>query len=100
MIVIADCHEKISRADCQFGGRIFDGIDFAVYINNWLDGSADIRRLFNAENDERYVDHRKLQFENVESCKIRVRYYSCAPDNRVIWRSTQEISYAGIHCFE
>lgn len=93
MIEISDCYEKISCADCQYGAHVFDGKNFSIYVNNWLDVDGEIRDLFSKKNEQGYVGNCNLVFRDVARCEIRTKYYSDDDNGRVIWTPAQNISY-------
>lgn len=97
MKIVNDCWESLAAHDCQYGGYIFNGNDFSIYVSNWLFVSGDLASIFSRFNEAGCVGHCVLRFLNVSRVSLETKTYQRS-GSEVFWSEPviSELSGVGV----
>lgn len=84
MKIVSDCWDSLAAHDCQYGGYIFTGSEFSIYVNSWLFAPGDLVSIFSRFNEVGCVGHCVLRFLGVARVSLETKTYQRS-GNEVFW---------------
>lgn len=92
MKIVSDCWDSLAAHDCQYGGYIFTGSEFSIYVNNWLFAPGDLVSIFSRFNEVGCVGHCVLRFLGVARVSLETRLIS-DPEMRCFGLSQSSLNF-------
>lgn len=101
MKIVDNCWDEIDTFNCQYGAHIFDGSTLKIYVSHWLAVRAEMIELFSRRNEDGFVGHCILVFDEVKNFTFEVRQYF-ERDGEVMWLDpvVYEHKGSGNGCFD